>query len=117
MEQLFREKAKTIKIFCGVSQEIDPYEKNVETIMLNPLPIKAIVTDLTPTQMRWKSAGIVEEGGKEIIIEKKYENLLKQSQKVEINGSYYYGWRTNGRLNYRIEGEYLRAYLYTKTEN
>ncbi|GAH89316.1 unnamed protein product [marine sediment metagenome] len=117
MDNLFKEKAQKIRIYLAVETVVDPFEKNVTLSELNPLPIKAIVTDLTPTQMKWKSAGIVEEGGKEIIIEKKYESLLKQSQKIEINNSYYYGWRTNGRLNYRIEGNYLRAYLYTKTES
>ena len=114
MDKLFKEKAKTIKIFCGISQEIDPYEKNVEITMLNPFPIKAIVTDLVATQSQWKMPGIVTEKAKEIIIEKKYESLLLKSRKIQIDNDYYVGWKQNGRLQYRIEDKYLRVYIYIK---
>ena len=114
MEELFREKSRTIKIYLGIEVEIDPYEKNVETTILNPFPIKAIVTDLVASQSQWKMPGIITEKAKEIIIEKKYESLLLKSQKIKIDNDYYVGWRQNGRLQYRIEANYLRAYIYIK---
>jgi len=114
MEELFREKSRTIRIYLGTEVEIDPYEHTTETTMLNPLPIKAIVTDLTASQSQWKMAGIVADKAKEIIIEKKYESLLLKSQKIQVDNDYYVGWRQNRRLQYRIEGDYLRAYIYIK---
>lgn len=114
MEELFKEKSKTIRIYLGTETEVDPYEKNVETTMLNPLPIKAIVTDLTASQSQWKMVGIVADKAKEIIINKRYESLLLKSQKIQVDNDYYIGWKQNGRLQYRIEGDYLRAYIYIK---
>ena len=116
MDKLFKEKAKTIKIFCGISQEIDPYEKNVEITMLNPFPIKAIVTDLTSAQSAWKMAGIVVDKSKEIIVEKKYRSLIEKSRKIEINKEFYYGWKVNGRMQIREEENFCRIYVYIKKE-
>lgn len=114
MEELFKEKSKTIRIYLGTEVETDPYEHTVETTMLNPFPIRAIVTDLVASQAQWKIPGIVTDKTKEIIIEKKYESLLLKSRKIQIDNDYYVGWKQNGRLQYRIEGEYLRAYIYIK---
>lgn len=114
MEELFKEKSRTIKIYLGTEVELDPYEHTVQTTMLNPFPIKAIVTDLVASQSQWKMPGIITNKIKEIIIEKKYESLLLKSQKIQIDNDYYVGWRQNGRLQYRVEGNYLRAYIYIK---
>lgn len=114
MNELFREKSRTIRIYLGVEVETDPYEHTTETTMFNPLPIKAIVTDLTATQSQYKMAGIVADKAKEIIINKRYESLLLKSQKIQVDNDYYVGWKQNGRLQYRIEGEFLRAYIYIK---
>lgn len=114
MEELFKNQSKTIKIYLGTEVVLDPYERNVETTMLNPLPIKAIVTDLVASQAQWKMPGIVVDKAKEIIIEKKYESLLLKSQKIQVDNDYYVGWKSSGRLQYRIEGNYLRCYIYIK---
>lgn len=114
MEKLFKEKAKTIRIYLGIENEIDPYEKNVEITMLNPLPIKAIITDLTATQSQYKMIGIVTDKTKEIIIEKKYRSLIEKSHKIEVGGDFYNGWKLNGRMQIREEGNYCRIYIYIK---
>jgi len=114
MENLFRNKSEYIRIYMGTETINDPYEKDVSVTMLNPMPIKAIVTDLIASQSVWKMPGIEANKAKEIIIKKKYENALKASQKMKIRGEFYNGWRVNGKLQYRIEGDYLRAYVYYK---
>lgn len=114
MENLFKEKSEYIRIYIGKETQQDPFEKNVEVTMQNPFPIKAIVTDLIASQMTWKMPGIEPNKAKEIIIKKKYENALKASQKLKIQGDFYYGWKINDKLQYRIEGDYLRAYVYYK---
>ena len=114
MDKLFKEEAKTIRITLAQEQELDPYEHNVKLIELPSLPIKAIITDLTASQSQWKMAGIVTDKAKEMIIEKRYESLLLKSKKIQVDNDYYVGWRQNGRLQYRIEGDYLRAYIYIK---
>ena len=117
MDELFKCNSEYIKIFVGTTSETDPYEHTIEETLMNPIPIKAIVTDLTSTQMNWKTAGIITSKAKEIIIKKKHEDMLKMSRKIEINNEDYYGWKTNGQLNYRVEGNYLRCYVYIKKED
>ena len=114
MKKLFKEQSRTIKIYLATETLVDPYEKNVIETYLNPFPIKAIVTDLVASQSQWKMPGIVTDKAKEIIIEKKYESLFLKSRKIQIDNDYYVGWKQNGRLQYRIEEEYLRAYIYIK---
>ncbi len=114
MDTLFKHLAQNIKVYCGIETIVCPYEKNVTITYLNPLPIKAIVTDLTQNKIQYTMAGIITSNAKEIIIEKKYLSLLKASQKIEINNEYYHGYRINGKLSYRIEQNYIRANVYIK---
>lgn len=114
MDIVFRETAKTIYMYPGLETETDPFEHTVETRLLNPLPIKAVITDLTFTKIHYAMPGIETDKAKEIIIQKKYETLLKQSYKIKVGNDFYEGWQINSRLQYRIEGNYLRAYIYIK---
>lgn len=114
MDKLFREHSKKIRIYLSREQEIDPYEHNVELTEVTSIPIKAIVTDLTATQASWKMNGLSVDKAKEIIIQKKYEPMLIMSQKIKIQNDFYQGWRINGKLSYRIEGDYLRVYVFVK---
>jgi len=117
VDNLFKEKSEYIRIFLGTEIETDPYEHTVEETLLNSIPIKAIVSDISPASSQWKMPGIVSEKTKQIIIKKKHEDMLKMSRKIKIGDDYYYGWKVNGRLNYVIEGEYLKAYVYIKKES
>lgn len=116
MENLFKEKSQYIRIYVGTTTETDPYEHTVEVTMLNPIPIKAIVTDLTSAKVQWAMPGIVTDKAKEIIIEKKNYPMLEMSQKIQIIGDtdYYEGWRQNGKMQIREEGDYCRCYIYIR---
>jgi len=119
MKELFRQNAQPILIYMGIETNLDPFEQNVEVSYLNPLPIFGIVSDLTATQSSWKMAGIITEAAKEIVIESKYKTLIEQSQKIQIVGedTLYDGWRVNGKLQIRVDGDYLRMYIYSKTDS
>lgn len=114
MEELFREKSQKIRIYLATETIDDPYEKNVKLKELNPLPIRAIVTDLTASSAQWKMIGIVADKAKEIIVEKKYRSLIEKSYKIEVDGDFYNGWKMNGRMQIREEGNYCRIYIYIK---
>ena len=116
MDNLFNEKCQKIKMFLGKETEVDPYEKNVELTMQNPIPIKAIVTDLISSQIGWKMPGIITDRAKEIIIRKKDRPMLEMSRKIQIVGDtdYYEGWKTNSKMQIREEGDYCRCYIYIK---
>ncbi len=119
MKELFKEQAQPILFYLGIETDEDPFEHNVTTSELPPLPIRGIVTDLIFSQISWKMPGIITNKAKEIVIEKKYKFAIEQSVKFKILGEseYYYGWKNNGRLQYRIEGEFLRFYIYSKQES
>ena len=84
MEDVFRENSRTIYIYPGVETITDPFEKTVETTLLNPIPVKAIVADLTFTKIHWAMPGIETDKALEVIIKKKHEHLLKISYKIKV---------------------------------
>jgi len=117
MDELFREYAQKILIYLAVPTIEDPFEKNESLVDLPSLPIDAIVTDLTFAKIQWAMPGIATEQAKEIIIEKRHQSLIEQCYKIEIDGIIYEGWKIAGRLQYKIEQDYLRAYIYNKKAN
>jgi hypothetical protein len=116
MNEFFRDASQMIRVIIATEIEADPFEHNVDLTELPSIPIRAIVSDVSPASAIWKMPGISVEKMKEIIIKKHHENLLLQSYKIEINGEAYHGWRINGRLSYRIEEDFIRAYVYIKKE-
>ena len=116
LKQFFRNQAIKIRIHTSIDTITDPYEKTISKSYLPCKVIRAIVSDLSPAQLQWKAPGIVTNRAKECIIEKKYETLLKLSQKITIDGDDYYGWKVNGRLSYRKEHDFIRFYCYQKEE-
>jgi hypothetical protein len=104
-----------INIYTGQEVIQDKYEQNVVVNYNNPLPIIAIVNDLTAAQANWKMPGIEVAKIKEVMIMKKYRSLIELSQKIEIEGEMYEGWRVNGKMQIRsMAGNILRLYVYIK---
>jgi len=118
MEQIFYENSQCIRVYLGKETVVDPYEKNTEVSLLNPIPVKAIVADLVASQIQWKMPGIVANKAKEIYVEKKHRTLLEKSQKISVkeNNTWveFEGWRVNGQMQIREEGDFLRVYIYSK---
>ena len=114
MDKLFDELSVPIKIYVGVEKIQDPYEKNIKETLLTPIPIKAIVTDLSNTKAQYAMPGIETEKSKEIIIRKIHKDMLVMSRKIKIDGDDYEGWKVSGRLQFRTEGSFIRAYVYIK---
>jgi hypothetical protein len=117
MDELFKEQSQKILIYLAVPSVNDPFEKNESLSELPSLPIDAIVTDLSFSKIQWSMPGISTDSAKEIIVEKKHKTLIEQCYKIDIDGVIYEGWKINGRLQYKIEQEYLRAYIYIKKVN
>ena len=114
MNKLFDELSVPIKIYIGTETEIDPFTHTVTETLLTPIPIKAIVTDLSNTKAQYAMPGIETEKSKEIIIRKIHKDMLIMSRKIYVDGDEYEGWKVSGRLQYRTEGNYIRAYIYIK---
>lgn len=114
MDKLFKEHAQSIRIYMATETQLDPYEHNIQLTELHSLPIKAIVTDLIMSQIEWKMPGIETNKAKEIIIKKKYRSLLEKSVKIKVDDDLYEGWKINGHMQIREEGDYCRCYIYIK---
>ena len=116
MEEFFEQHCKMIRVYLATEIILDPYEKNKSLVYLNPLPIKAIITDLISSQIQWKLPGINTTDAKNLMVEKKYRSLLEDSRKIEIDGTEYEGWKDNGKLQIREVSNYLNLYVYRKND-
>ena len=112
IDDIFKEQGKCIKVYLAKETKVDPYEKNVELTYLAPITLRALVTDFTFSQIRYKMPGIETDKSKEIIVSKSKRSLLEKSQKIMIDGEFYEGWRVNGRMQMREEGDTVRVYVY-----
>jgi len=113
-KSVFKKEAVIIWITLGKETEIDPIEKNTRVDYFNPIPIKAIVTDLTATQAKWKSSGVNISRAKSIIVEIKNRNLIELSQKITIDEVDYIGWKERGKMQTRKYMNYLDVLVYTE---
>ena len=116
-EQLFREESEKLLVYLATETVVDPYKKNKTLSYLNPLPIKAIVADLSASKASYKMVGILTEKSKTIICEKKHRKLIELSYKFKILGEtdYYEGYKINGKLQiFELDKNYIRLYIYIK---
>lgn len=116
MTDLFREQSQTIFIYPAVISVADPIKKNTERIYLNPVPIKAMVTNLILSQIVYRMPGIETSKAKEVLINERDNSLIEMSYKIEIDSEIYYAWKDNAGENIqkRKEGSYYRILVYKK---
>lgn len=115
LKELIRQEGKIIYIYLSKEISVDPEEDDKLQVCYNPVSIKGLVSDLTSAQMSWKTPGLSETQGKEIICDKKYRNSIEQSFKLRIDGDEYVSWKDNsGKTQIREEGAYIRLYVYRK---
>jgi len=108
-----------IQVYLGIEAVDDPFEKNVITTTINPISIKALVTDHASSKAQWIMPGIVVSKIKEIYVAKKYRSLIEASQKFGIRNSmgvteFFEGWREDGHMQITEEDASLRLYVYSK---
>jgi len=118
MDKIFKELSIPIRVTLAVETEIDPFEKNVETVNLSSIPLMAIVNEISPAKAQWTMPGIITEKIKQVILRKIHRPLIERSQKITVKGdnSEYYGYRINGKLSIVEEQDYIRIYIYVKKE-
>lgn len=112
MDELFKDLSTRVQIYRSKETIEDPLEKNKTEVYLPPLPISAIVSDLNFSSLQYKIPGLMVEKGKELIINKKYKNLVELSTKIGIDGEFYCGYKVSGKLQYKTEGNYIRIICY-----
>jgi hypothetical protein len=116
IDDMFNESGQCILVYMATETETDPFEHTIELTELQPVRLRAIVTDLVASQSQWKMPGIVTEKAKELLIEKKYKALIENSYRIVIDGETYHGWKVHGRMQIREEGDFIRVFVYIKKE-
>jgi len=81
-----------VKIYFAIpvaGDDYDSYEQNYTYSNLNPITIKAYVSQISPEALVWKQYGLKEIGAVEIITEKRYKNYFEKCNKIEIDDEEY----------------------------
>jgi hypothetical protein len=89
--ELFKNQNKLTKIiiYPVILVENDPYEHTMNSTLLNPVCVKGLVRDISMGKAIWELAGIRDIGTKELIVERRYKDLFKNSGKITINDDEY----------------------------
>jgi len=82
----YSKKVQIYPSYSTASEDYDPYEQNYTKKNLNPITIKAYVSQISPSALVWKQYGLKEIGAVEIITEKRYKNLFENCNKIVIDG-------------------------------
>ncbi len=114
MDKMFKQLAKSIRVYIAKESIIDPFEKNVSRLNLNPISIKAIVSTVSPEKLNWKFYGMKVQEAKELIIKKNDLNLIRLSHKIEIDGIYFLSYRENvsNFSIFSLDDKYVRITLW-----
>lgn len=108
---------ETLHVYSAKETQIDPYEKNTSLITMNPLPIKALVRQVSFEALKWSYYGQLPNGSIEVIAEKKYKTLFQTAYKIKYNDDFYKCWRddSNG-FAILIRPDYVICVLAKKVE-
>ena len=90
-------KLVNVMLYPAIETIDDPYEKTKTNSFLNPLTIKAYVTQLSFESLKWKYPGLVPSGSVQILCEVKYEKILKLSDKIKIGENFYKCWKDDSK--------------------
>ena len=90
-------KMTKVMLYPAIETIEDPYEKTKTNSFLNPITIKAYVTQLSFESLKWKYTGQIPSGSVQILCDVKYENALKISDKIMINGKTYKCWKDDSQ--------------------
>lgn len=80
---------KIVYVYPQQTRIADPYEKNTISTELNPLPIKAVVNDISFSGLRYKYYGNIPAGSKQILCDIEHKNLLLSAAKIKIDNIEY----------------------------
>ena len=117
MQKLFKDVSKRIKVYPGIVSTTDPYEGTKSISYLNPIPISALVWDLSPSKIQWSLQGLNTDKAKKVMVLKQHRALVEMSCKFQVlndGTDFYEGWLLDGRLNILEEGDFIIFVIYIK---
>jgi hypothetical protein len=86
-------KLTKVLLYPGMETETDPFEHTKANTFLNPITIKAYVTQLSFESLKWKYTGLIPVGSIQMICDVKYEGIVKLADKIKIDENYYKTWK------------------------
>jgi hypothetical protein len=113
IKPIFDKEAELIRCYPAITTVTDTLHGTKTVTYLNPITIKALVSDLTMAKVQWALPGVTTSKVKQIIIEAKNENLFQNAYKIEIDNENYIGWKEKGKDQSRkVADDYIKAYIY-----
>jgi len=106
----FQKDIPTEKILIYVAKErTDDYTEETKILTyMNAIPINAIVTQLSDTQVYWRTNGIMVDIAFGLLVDKKYKALIDQSYRIKVRNTYFcYGMKANSKVRYKEMGNDL----------
>jgi len=82
-------KLETIYVYSAKEIQNDPYEHTKTLTHMNPLPIKALVRQVSFEALHWKYYGLIPVGSIEVIVEKKNKTLLRTADKIKYQEEWF----------------------------
>jgi len=77
----------------SVGEDFDSEEQNYTYTNLNPHTIRGYVRHLDPTKLTWKNYGLSEQGSVEILVDGKYEDWMRNCNRIVIDNKDYSVYR------------------------
>jgi hypothetical protein len=93
----YQGKEVNVFVYPVVQRVIDADEGTTTDTLLNPVPIKAVVSEMSPGTLKWKYWGNLPSGSIRIITEKKWYTLFLIAGKILYNGKSYYIWQDDAK--------------------
>lgn len=87
----------TLYVYQAREVENDPTEHTTDKVYNNPLPIKALIRQVSWESLRWKYPGLLPSKSIEVIVEKKYETLLKTADKIKYGDDEFKCWKDDSQ--------------------
>jgi len=115
LEFLIKEQGINIRVYVANETTTDPnYNEKIASI-LNSIPLRALVSDISYAKAIWRMPGIKSSQVKEITCNKRYRNLIEKSHKIQIGNNYYYGYKpANGdKIQIKECGDYIIVLVIT----
>ncbi len=108
-------KLETLLAYPSQEIEIDPTEHTKDKKYMNPLPIEALVRQISPEALHWKYFGALPVNSIEVITEKKNLTLIKTADKIKRGENWYSCYKDDSKGFTILErGDYIIAALRNK---
>lgn len=80
---------ENVLVYPATETVNDPFAKTTDKAFLNPITIKALISSVGFSALKWKYFGQLPTGSIQIIVENKHKNLLLVADKIEYNSNFY----------------------------